>query len=78
MWLVLSGNTHKPAAIIDDIAMELGQIYRFTSVIGSEDISLPDAQTSAQWKGQLGTRAPHIELTQIGDKISNLDLFGSG
>ncbi|KAK9778020.1 putative FAD binding domain-containing protein [Seiridium cardinale] len=70
--------THKPAAIIDDISMELGQIYRSTSVIGSDDTSLPDAQTPAYWKGQPGTRAPHIKLTRNGEEISSLDLFGGG
>lgn len=69
---------HKPAAIIDDVAMELGQLYRSTSVVGSEDEGLPDAQTPAEWKGQPGTRAPHIKLTRGEEEMSSLDLFCRG
>ncbi|KAI0129794.1 FAD binding domain-containing protein [Xylariales sp. AK1849] len=74
------GNTdweknNKPADIIDDVAMELGQLYRSSGIIGSEDQTLPLAQTPAQWKGHPGTRAPHIKLTYGGEKISSLDLF---
>jgi hypothetical protein len=70
--------THASVPIIDDIAMELGQIYRSSAVVGSEDKSLPDAQTPGQWKGQPGTRAPHIKLTRDGTEISSLDLLCQG
>jgi hypothetical protein len=77
---------YKPAAIIDDIAMELGQLYRSTAVVlasGSEDAGLPDARTPVQWAGQPGTRAPHVPFRRPGEgeddeEISSLDLFGQG
>lgn len=70
--------THKPAVILDDIAMELGQIYRSSAVVGSEDEALPDAQSPVQWKGQPGTRAPHIKLRRDDQELSSLDLFCNG
>jgi 2-polyprenyl-6-methoxyphenol hydroxylase-like FAD-dependent oxidoreductase len=70
--------SNKPAAIIDDVAMELGQLYRSTAVLGADDTELPDARTPAQWAGQPGTRAPHIPFRRPGEasEISSLDLFG--
>ncbi|KAI8628403.1 2,4-dichlorophenol 6-monooxygenase [Xylariaceae sp. FL1651] len=75
-WAKNSG----PVAVIGDVAMELGQLYRSTAVLGSEDGDLPDARTPAQWAGQPGTRAPHVPLKRPGDDsgISTLDLFGQG
>ncbi|WP_225727276.1 MULTISPECIES: FAD-dependent monooxygenase [unclassified Nocardia] len=63
------------APILDDIAIELGQLYRSSAVIGAGS-DLPPAQRPDQWSGQPGTRAPHLRI-QLGDKeISTLDLFG--
>ncbi|KAI1743090.1 2,4-dichlorophenol 6-monooxygenase [Xylaria scruposa] len=68
------------AEIIDDVAMELGQIYRSTAVDrgqGREDLALlPDAKTPTEWAGQPGTRAPHIALHRGDAVISSLDLVG--
>jgi putative polyketide hydroxylase len=61
--------------VIDDVAMELGQLYRSSAVIGAAD-DLPPAQRPEQWAGQPGTRAPHLALR--GDAASTLDLFGRG
>ncbi|KAI1329517.1 2,4-dichlorophenol 6-monooxygenase [Xylariaceae sp. FL0255] len=68
------------AKIIDDVAMELGQIYRSSAIDGADLESLPDAKSPAEWAGQPGTRAPHVALTrgEQGETISSLDLFGEG
>lgn len=65
-------------AVLDDTAMELGQLYRSEGVIGAEDPALPSAKRPDEWAGQPGTRAPHLWLVRGGDKVSSLDLFGHG
>jgi 2-polyprenyl-6-methoxyphenol hydroxylase-like FAD-dependent oxidoreductase len=62
--------------IIDDNAMEFGQLYRSRAVIGA-DSALPPALRPDEWAGQPGTRAPHLWLTIGGERISTLDLFQS-
>lgn len=59
-------------AIIDDDAMEFGQLYRSRAVIGAT-AALPPALRPEQWAGQPGTRAPHAALA---DGRSTLDLCG--
>lgn len=61
--------------IIDDDAMELGQRYNSSAIVGA-DKDLPPALKPDQWAGQPGTRAPHIWISRNGEKISTLDLFG--
>jgi putative polyketide hydroxylase len=62
--------------VIDDIAMELGQLYRSSAVLGASD-QLPAALRPDQWAGQPGTRAPHLALRHAdGRTTSTLDLFG--
>ena len=61
-------------AIIDDDAMEFGQLYRSSAVIGASE-GLPPALRPEQWSGQPGTRAPHVVLE---DGRSTLDLFQRG
>ncbi|KAK1998398.1 FAD binding domain-containing protein [Colletotrichum falcatum] len=70
---------------IDDVAIELGQIYRSRGVdLGrAEDGGkgrLPDALRPDEWRGQPGTRAPDVALsTSEGEvAVSSLDLFGRG
>jgi putative polyketide hydroxylase len=64
--------------VIDDIAMELGQLYRSSAVLGASD-ALPPAQRPDQWAGQPGTRAPHLALRGAdGQPASTLDLFQHG
>ncbi|KAK1763040.1 2,4-dichlorophenol 6-monooxygenase [Phialemonium atrogriseum] len=66
----------KEIPVLDDVAMELGQIYRSDAVIGA-DSSLPDARRPDEWAGQPGTRAPHLWLSKAGgDKVSTLDVIG--
>ncbi|OHW99727.1 FAD binding domain-containing protein [Colletotrichum incanum] len=70
--------TGKEVKFIDDIAMELGQIYRSRGILGSEGEGLPDALRPDEWRGQPGTRAPHVAMLRGEEKISSLDLFGRG
>jgi len=64
--------------VIDDVAMELGQLYRSAAVLGASD-TLPPAQRPEQWAGQPGTRAPHLAVRSAGGQIaSTLDLFQHG
>ncbi|WP_166997153.1 FAD-dependent monooxygenase [Paramicrobacterium fandaimingii] len=63
--------------VLDDAAIELGQLYRSSAVLGA-DSSLPPAQTPDMWKGQPGTRAPHLSVTRAGERMSTLDLFRGG
>jgi putative polyketide hydroxylase len=64
--------------VIDDIAMELGQLYRSSAVLGASE-ALPPAQRPDEWAGQPGTRAPHLALRGAdGQPASTLDLFQRG
>lgn len=63
--------------IIDDDAMELGQLYRSAAVVGAGD-ELAPALRPDQWAGQPGTRAPHAWVIKDGEQVSTLDLFQSG
>lgn len=70
--------------ILDETAIELGQLYRTLA----DDPSLPDAARPDEWRGQPGTRAPHVWLDgddTIGRPLgtptspaSTLDWFGHG
>ncbi|HET7544583.1 MAG TPA: FAD-dependent oxidoreductase [Polyangiaceae bacterium] len=64
-------------AILDDDALEFGQLYRSCAVIGAGD-ELPAAALPDQWAGQPGTRAPHLWLEHAATRRSTLDLFGRG
>ncbi|CAM4205267.1 FAD-dependent monooxygenase [Kibdelosporangium persicum] len=61
--------------IIDEQAMELGQIYRSAAVLGASG-ELPPARRPELWAGQPGTRAPHVRVRANGAERSMLDLFG--
>lgn len=66
--------THqRPVPLFDDAAMEFGQLYR-SKIISESSPSLPDAASPDVWKGQPGTRAPHLP-TKTG---STLDLLQRG
>jgi len=64
----------KKVAIIEDDAMELGQLYRSKSVLGAGE-ELPPALRPEQWAGQPGTRAPHLWVSTRGEQVSTLDLL---
>jgi putative polyketide hydroxylase len=59
--------------IIEDEAMELGQLYRSRAVLGTGE-NLPPALRPDQWAGQPGTRAPHVWVSKGGVRVSTLDL----
>ncbi|WP_328389218.1 FAD-dependent monooxygenase [Nocardia sp. NBC_00416] len=63
------------APILDDTAVELGQLYRSAAVLGADD-QLPPARRPREWAGQPGTRAPHLWVVAGDEQFSTLDLFG--
>jgi 2-polyprenyl-6-methoxyphenol hydroxylase-like FAD-dependent oxidoreductase len=73
----VAAGTAASAPIIDDAAMEFGQLYRSAAVLGAGD-GLPPALRPEQWAGQPGTRAPHLWVVRDGERVSTLDLFGRG
>ena len=60
--------------IIDDAAMELGQLYR-SAALPEVSAALPPARRPDEWVGQPGTRAPHFWLDEAWQR-SVLDEFG--
>lgn len=62
------------APILDEVAVELGQLYRSTAVLGAGD-ELAPARRPEQWAGQPGTRAPHAWVRVGDEELSTLDLF---
>ncbi|PZG48862.1 hypothetical protein C1I98_12200 [Spongiactinospora gelatinilytica] len=67
--------TPKPdVPVLDDIALELGQLYRSAAVLGAGP-DLPPARRPDEWAGQPGTRAPHLPVLADGAERSILDLF---
>lgn len=71
------GTGESGVPIIDDDAMELGQLYRSAAIMGA-GADLPPAQRPDQWAGQPGTRAPHLRVITDGREHSILDLFQHG
>jgi putative polyketide hydroxylase len=70
-------DTTTDTPILDDVAIELGQLYRSAALCDNGAV-LPAALRPDQWAGQPGTRAPHMWLTRRGHHLSTLDLFGHG
>lgn len=62
-------------SVRDDIAMELGQLYRSAAIIGAGP-DLPPAARPEEWMGQPGTRAPHLWIQRESERVSTLDWFG--
>ncbi|KAJ5948877.1 hypothetical protein N7454_002184 [Penicillium verhagenii] len=62
---------------LPDGAVEFGQIYRSEAIIGA-DKSLPEALTPDLWKGQPGTRIPHVWIQHGQDTISTIQLIKNG
>ena len=63
--------------VLDEAGIELGQLYRNLA----NDPALPEAARPDEWKGQPGTRAPHVWLPDPVDpeaRFSTLDWFGRG
>jgi putative polyketide hydroxylase len=77
-WEVQQMGRSAPA-IIGDVAMELGQIYKSSAILlGADPDGLPEARRPDEWAGQPGIRAPHLSLERNGQIISTLDLFCGG
>ena len=55
-------------------AMELGQRVTSLAVIAPDD-DLPPAAAPDVWRGQPGTRVPHVWITRADKRISTIDLF---
>lgn len=70
----LKDNMASEQPIIDDDAMEFGQLYRSEAVLDAPE-DRPPAMRPERWAGHPGTRAPHLWLTRQGRRISTLDLF---
>ncbi|MCS5348632.1 FAD-dependent monooxygenase [Staphylococcus aureus] len=62
-------------AVIDDDAIEFGELYRSDAIIGADD-SLPSALRLDQWKGQSGTRVPYLTFNNQNKESSTLDIVG--
>lgn len=58
-------------------AMELGQRVSSTAVITPDD-DLPPAASPTVWRGQPGTRVPHVWVEQRDRRLSTVDLFTHG
>lgn len=68
-------SAHATTEVIDDAAIELGQLYR-SAVLPAVDGALPPARRPEEWAGQPGTRAPHFWLDAARAR-SVLDEFGA-
>jgi hypothetical protein len=64
---------------VSTLLLNMGYRYNAGAAIVREagDENLPLIQQPEQWKGQPGTRAPHVVLERQNESISTLDLFGS-
>ena len=60
-----------------DEAMELGQRVASAAVIAPDD-DLPPAAAPDVWRGQPGTRVPHVWIMKAGRRVSTVDLFTQG
>lgn len=67
-------DAEKNVVILEDDAMELGQLYRSRAILGAGP-ELPPALRPEKWAGQPGTRAPHLWIKTDEPKVSTLDLF---
>ncbi len=70
----MATDDEKRVSIIEDDAMELGQLYRSEAVLGAGG-ELPPALRPEQWAGHPGSRAPHLWVTSGGEQLSTLDLL---
>ncbi len=63
--------------MVDDIIITLGYRYASPLILGA-DRSTGVLTPELDLTGEPGTRAPHVWLTRRGDRISAIDLFGTG
>jgi len=62
---------------VDDFNIELGYLYHSPAIIGEDDDTAVHADPR-QTLGRPGSRAPHLWIEKDGERISTLDLFGTG
>jgi hypothetical protein len=75
--LETNGSTRKvEVELLEDDAVEFGQIYRSAGIAQDTCKDLLDAQLPDAWAGQPGTRAPHVFIEVEGLQISTLHIFG--
>ena len=60
-----------------DEAMELGQRVASAAVMAPDE-DLPPAAAPSVWRGQPGTRVPHVWIRRGDQRISTVDLFTQG
>ncbi len=73
-YAAIATDDEKRVAVIEDIAIELGQLYRSAAVLGAGS-ELPAALRPEQWAGQPGTRAPHLWISMGDERLSTLDVL---
>lgn len=69
----------KAAAALDDIAIELGEIYHSAAIVsdlGTEDV--PRAKRPDEWNGEPGTRAADWWLKTEDSSRTAIDFYGKG
>ncbi|CUM63822.1 uncharacterized protein PRCAT00001406001 [Priceomyces carsonii] len=64
----------KNEPVLDDIALELGELVQSNAVIGDLGDS-PLAIHPKDWAGRPGIRAPHTWVIKDGKEVSTIDLF---
>ncbi|MGY4385880.1 putative polyketide hydroxylase [Pedobacter sp. UYP24] len=67
----------RATTILDDAAMEFGQLYQSSAIMKAKD-NLLHARKPDEWAGQPGTRAPHLWVTANKKTISTLSYFQKG
>lgn len=67
-------NYLKGTKLFSDAAMELGQLYRSSAVIGAGP-DLPAAASPVEWAGQPGTLAPHMWVEKGDERTSTIYLY---
>lgn len=63
---------------LDDVAIELGPVYASGSIVGSTPTDEPAWQNPREERARLGARLPHLWVDRAGERISTLDVIGTG
>src|SRR5579884_3430910 len=61
---------------VNPLMVNMGYRYAEGALLPEHEEAQPQIQDPLQWKGEPGTRAPHIVLGRAGEQISTLDLLG--
>lgn len=68
--------TERCEPLVGDLDIELGYIYRSSAVIGEAPDDGLAHLSPRDAHGRPGTRAPHVWLQRLGQRMSSLDLYG--